>query len=279
MTFKNDQVLEFYKELPFNIYGDIDSAVNQIKKYDPLEVYPELKKIFDKIQNKKINIIDFGCGGGWLVNSLNYHHASKVNVKGVDFNPTVIQYANKIKDKLNLKSDFATSDLFSYVDDVKYDIIISLGVLHHTNNCIEAVRHICKFNSSNAFVFLGLYHKYGRLPFLEHFSNMKGKSDDFKFLEYKKLHNITDEKKLYSWFRDQVLHPHETQHTFEEIYPIIESKGYKILSTSINNFNKISNKEEIIELEKTLSAYSKDKINKLEYFPGFFIIVGEKNET
>ena len=54
MTFKNDQVLEFYKELPFNIYGDIDSAVNQIKKYDPLEVYPELKKIFDKIKIKKL---------------------------------------------------------------------------------------------------------------------------------------------------------------------------------------------------------------------------------
>ena len=43
MTFKNDKVLEFYKELPFNIYGNLDSAVEQIRKYDPLKVYPELK--------------------------------------------------------------------------------------------------------------------------------------------------------------------------------------------------------------------------------------------
>ena len=75
MTFKNNNVLEFYKELPFNIYGEIDSALDQIKKYDPLEVYPELKKIFEKTKSKKINIIDFGCGGGWLVNSLSYHHS------------------------------------------------------------------------------------------------------------------------------------------------------------------------------------------------------------
>ena len=278
MTFKNNDVLEFYKELPFNIYGEIDSALAQIKKYDPLEVYPELKKIFKKNKNKKINIIDFGCGGGWLVNSISYHHSKKVNIKGVDFNQRVIEYANKIKDKLNLNSKFVTSDLFSYEDKDQYDIIISLGVLHHTNNCLEAIRHICKFNNPKAHIFLGLYHKYGRLPFLEYFRNMKNKSEEFKFSEYKKLHNIKDEKKLYSWFRDQVLHPHETQHTFEEIYPVIESKGYKIVSTSINNFNKITNKEEIIKLEKTLSAYSKDKINKLEYFPGFFIIVGEKNE-
>ena len=279
MTFKNNDVLDFYKELPFNIYGNFDAATEQIKKYDPLIVYPELKKIFKKFKNTKIRIIDFGCGGGWLVNSLSYHHRDLVDVVGVDFNPVVIKYASSIKEKLNLSSKFYSSDIFTFKTDIKFDIIISLGVLHHTNNCPEAVKHVCSFHSSKSYLFLGLYHKYGRLPFLEHFSNMKDKSEDYKFSEYKKLHNITDEKKLYSWFRDQVLHPHETQHTFEEIYPIIESSGYRITSTSINNFNKISNKNEIIELEKTLSAYSKEKINKLEYFPGFFIIVGEKNET
>ena len=27
MTFKNEKVLEFYEKLPFNIYGDLDSAI------------------------------------------------------------------------------------------------------------------------------------------------------------------------------------------------------------------------------------------------------------
>ena len=75
MSFKNNDVLSFYEKLPFNIYGDLDLAINQIKKSDPLIVYPELGKIFDK--HDKVKIIDFGCGGGWLVNSIAYHHGKK----------------------------------------------------------------------------------------------------------------------------------------------------------------------------------------------------------
>ena len=40
MTFKNKEVLCFYEKLPFNIYGDFNTAVDQIKKWDPLIVYP-----------------------------------------------------------------------------------------------------------------------------------------------------------------------------------------------------------------------------------------------
>ena len=53
MTFKNKEVLCFYEKLPFNIYGDFNTAVDQIKKWDPLIVYPELKKIISNFKNKK----------------------------------------------------------------------------------------------------------------------------------------------------------------------------------------------------------------------------------
>ena len=48
MTFQNKSVLEFYRILPFNIFGDIDEAEEQIKKINPVNVYPELKKIILK---------------------------------------------------------------------------------------------------------------------------------------------------------------------------------------------------------------------------------------
>ncbi len=275
MTFKNEKVLDFYEKLPFNIYGDLKSAEEQIKKFDPLVIYPELKKIFKKFE--RIKIIDFGCGGGWLVNSISYHHRNKAQVTGVDFNPVVIDYANKLKKKLNLNSKFYSSDLFTFQSNIKYDLIISLGVLHHTNNCHEAIKHICKSACKNSFLFLGLYHKYGREPFLNHFRDMKDKSEDFKFNEYKKLHkNINDEKKLYSWFRDQVLHPHETQHSFEEISKVLIKERFSILSCSINRFNKIQNLEEVFSIEKEQYQYSLNKIKNCEYFPGFFITIAKK---
>ena len=269
MTYANQEVLEFYKELPFNIFGDLNTAINQIKANDPLEVYPELKKI---IGSKKVNILDIGCGGGWLVNSLCYHHNEQVKVVGVDYNPVVINYAKEIRDKLKLKSEFYVSDLFALDETRKYDLIISLGVLHHTNNCIEAIKKILNYGNKNSTLFIGLYHKYSREPFLNHFKKIEHLSEKEKFDEYKKLHKIKDEKKLYSWFRDQVLHPHETQHTFEEMLELFSNTSYEIFSTSINNFKEIKNFNEIIDKEKTLKQYAEKKIKNYEYLPGFFII-------
>ena len=54
---------------------------------------------------------------------------------------------------------------------------------------------------------------------------------------------------MYSWFRDQVLHPHETQHTFEEMIPIFESIDFKIIATSINKFERIDNFDKIISFQ------------------------------
>ena len=267
MTYQNLQVLKFYKTLPFNIYGNINSAAEQIKKKDPVLLYPELKKIFS--QFKKIKIIDFGCGGGWLVNSLSYHHKNKVEVTGVDFNPEVIKYVENIRSVLDLESKFYTSDLFAFDKKQKYDLVISLGVLHHTNNCSEAIKQIATYTNKKSFIFLGLYHKYGRKPFLDYFKEMKNKNEKVKFEEYKKLHKVKDEKQLYSWFKDQVLHPHETQHTFKEIVTIFKSINYKIVSTSIDRFKKIDNLHSLFEMEKKLEDYGAKKLEKKEYFPGF----------
>ena len=274
MSFKNKKVLQFYEKLPFNIFGNLRSAEEQIKKFNPLDIYSEMKKIISSF--KKPKIIDFGCGGGWLVNSLSYHLNEKIEVIGVDFNPKVIEYANKIKKILKLNSHFFCSDLFAYQSKKKFDLIISLGVLHHTNNCKEAIKYICKFGAPNSYIFLGLYHKYGREPFLKHFKNMSNKSDEYKFQEYKKLHYLNDKKKLYSWFRDQVLHPHETQHTFEEVKNIFDSINYTMSLTSINKFKKINKFSDIINDEKKLKNYSEIKIKKKEYYPGFFITIAKK---
>ena len=140
----------------------------------------------------------------------------------------------------------------------------------------KEIKHICKFGKSNSYIFLGLYHKYGRKPFLDHFEKIKNESNKFKFNVYKRLHNIDDEKQLYSWFRDQVLHPHETHHTFEELINIFQIAKYKILSTSINKFKDIKSFEEVISDEKKLTYYAENKIKNNEYYPGFFITVGKK---
>ena len=67
-------------------------------------------------------------------------------------------------------------------------------------------------------------------------------------------------KKLYTWFRDQVLHPHETQHTFKEILPIFIKKGFKIIKTSLNKFETIKDYKDIIDTEHLWYDYGLEKL-------------------
>ena len=73
------------------------------------------------------------------------------------------------------------------------------------------------------------------------FSEMRkrGASEEAMLTRYKELHSgLHDDTLLLSWFRDQVLHPHETQHTLEEMVPVIMDAGMKLVSTSINRFRR-----------------------------------------
>ena len=67
------EVLSFYQKLPFNIYDNIDKACENIKKFNLKKTYPFL---VDSIIESS-TIIDIGCGGGWLVNSIAHKYKKK----------------------------------------------------------------------------------------------------------------------------------------------------------------------------------------------------------
>ena len=158
----NKSVLEFYKKMPFNIYSNSYTAIKSLKTNDPLSIYPPLKKI---IKNKKnFNIIDLGCGAGWFANLLSYKFKN-INVTGVDFNPRAIEFAKNIRNKLNLKTNFVIEDLFQVRSNDKLDLVSSLGVLHHTNDCHKGIEKIIDLSPN--YICIGLYHKYGRKPFFK----------------------------------------------------------------------------------------------------------------
>ncbi len=275
-TFKNEKVLEFYRQLPFNIYDNVEDATRNIKKNDPTKIYPPLKEIL--ADNKIINILDVGCGAGWFANSISYFF-NRVNVTGLDFNSVALEFAKSVKKKLNLNTNFIEKDLFEIDSKKKYNLISSLGVLHHTNNCHEGLKKILV--QSPEYVLIGLYHKYGRKPFLDHFDDLKKKfpekGEDFLYNEYKNLDKrSSNEKHLRSWFKDQVVHPHETQHSFEEIVPIFSDLNYEIKSTSLNRFKTFNDYKEIIDKEKEWYDYGKKQLENNQYFPGFFIIFAKK---
>ena len=96
--------------------------------------------------------------------------------------------------------------------------------------------------------------------------------------EYRRLHSwLKDDTLARSWFRDQVLHPHETQHSLAELVPVLERCGMEIQSTSINRFGPVDAIETLFDLEKTMEQTGRNSLARGTYYPGFFHILAKKS--
>ena len=226
-----------------------------------------------------MKVLEVGCGVGWL--SAQIADRFQATVTSIDFNQVAIDTAQKAADSLGLNVKYEVADLFKFEPKEKFDICISLGVLHHTNNCIAAIqRCVENYVKSGGYFYVGLYHLYGRRPFLQHFEKLAagGASEGDLLKEYSRLSNVkTDDTHLYSWFRDQVLHPHETQHTLQEITEVCANLGAKLISTSINQFKDFKSETELFDQELAYEAVSHQRISEGKYFPGFFTALYRKN--
>ncbi|MBV8169855.1 MAG: hypothetical protein JO021_23920, partial [Alphaproteobacteria bacterium] len=145
--------------------------------------------------------------------------------------------------------------------------------------CLAGVRRICaEFVRPGGHVFISLYHRHGRRPLLDHFEAMKerGASEDEMLAEYRRIHPHPDETYLRSWFRDQILHPHETQHTLAELMPILDECGMTVVATTINQFAPFGDIAEILALEPSLEQLGPERLAHGEYFPGAFVFLARK---
>ena len=268
-------VLDFYKELPFNYRQSAARHAKGIRKNDMVRTYPGMAELF---QQPGTRVLEVGCGVGGFANSVAHYYGCEVTA--IDSNPVATERAVEVARELSLDVTFQVADLFEYAPGRTFDVVVSLGVLHHTKDCAGAVRRVCRdFVGPGGHALIGLYHSYGRQPFLRHFENMKSKgtSEDEMLALFSAMESrITDKTHMLSWFRDQVLHPHETQHTLEEMIPLIEDCGMSLVSTSINRFQKFSSLDALYAEEKTYQARAEAYLEDGKYFPGFFLFLVRK---
>ena len=284
-THIRDVVLKFYQETPFNFRQTIKEQADAAMAKEITDYYPSLDPYING--KETIDALEVGCGAGWFSNGLSLHH--NVWPVGIDFNEVAIKRAKdvwKYIRKCNFHcgiidkpSQYLVKDIFEYDVDAqsrpsgntgKFDFVASIGVLHHTKDCHEALRKICNnFVKSKGHIFIGLYHKYGRKPFLDEFKKLKdmGISEQGMFKRYCELSNFKgkDETHLRSWFVDQVLHPHETLHTQEKINSILKECDMTLVESTIEGD------------EKKYEEIATNKLKENSYWPGFFSFIARKN--
>ena len=200
------RVLAFYEELPFNYRETVESSASAIRSQNSVAHYSVLPPLL--LENTRV--LELGCGTGWLSNGISFHYGCQVT--GIDFNPVAIERAEEVASALHLDSVwFQQADLFEFRGEAPYDLVVSMGVLHHTADCHGAIRRACNdFVRIGGHVMIGLYHAYGRRPFLDHFAQMRkdGAGEEEMLDRFRRLHGqLTDDTLVVSWFRDQVWPP------------------------------------------------------------------------
>ncbi len=278
------KVVDFYKTIPFNYSKDLSfykkniTEINQVLEYKDLHnICLKRKRIFGNYLVK--DVIEFGCGTGWLTNSLAYNY--KKNLVSVDFTEKALETAKQISQSINVHPQYFKSDIFDFQDKRKFDLVVSLGVLHHTKNCKEAFKKISKFVNDRGYLYVGLYHLYGRKPMLDFFKsycNWHGEESAYGLFNYM-TKEINNNEHSYSWFRDQVLHPHETQHTLSEVITWLKEIGFTLKSTSVNNYKplKSTSYQDLETIEKSFQKISYDKnVKDLVFTPGYFTVCAQK---
>lgn len=239
---------EFYEQFHFPGDRPID--------HDGLVFLRSFTKAVEKITSRKNNvcILDAGCGTGNTSISL------AAQFKDIEFLGLDNSSSSLEKAKLNAKNRGLTNlkfqkwNLLKPIPSIyKYDIVLCLGVLHHTGNMEKVLINLNNILDDSGVLFLWIYGKHGRykhslnMRLLKMLLELKPEPEDkielaieFATQTEQGLPLIdligntkTDEMQMKAfnspvWIADQFLNPHEILIDMEDLLQLTRRAGFKI---------------------------------------------------
>ena len=125
---KNQEYEQFSKLA--NDWWDENGKFKVLHQIRPLRIEYILNSA-DKDTLSGLDILDVGCGGGLVSESLANLGA---NVTAIDFVENNIKIAKKHSQKNKLKINYICSDIENYNFSKKYDLIVLFEILEHLEN-------------------------------------------------------------------------------------------------------------------------------------------------
>lgn len=125
------------------------------------ETKESILKLIDKEAIKDKTFIDVGCGSGLFTISACSLGASQST--GIDISPKCIQAAISNAEKYfpEKKIIFKQQSILDKFDsNIKYDIVYSWGVLHHTGKMWEAIKNTTNLVSDKGLLVIAIYNKH-----------------------------------------------------------------------------------------------------------------------
>jgi SAM-dependent methyltransferase len=222
-----ETVKAFYEENPFPNYDDFDSVWVLRERARR----SGLARVLDDELPRGALVLEVGCGTGQLSNFLG--SGGDREVFGADLCLNSLRLASGFAKKQGITDvAFVQMNLFRPVFDEKtFDLVICNGVLHHTADPFGGFRSISNLVKDDGLILIGLYNRYGRVM-----TNVRRKvyavtGDRFKKLDPTLRAGRQGERRRHTWFMDQYKHPHESQHTFDEVLKWFDRTGFEFVNS------------------------------------------------
>jgi SAM-dependent methyltransferase len=205
---------------------------------------------FEK-KSEKINILLAGCGTGkHLINIGKYENS---NILAVDLSLASIAYAKRKVEEFNYNNiQFLHADILDLNNlEQKFDVIESVGTLHHMENPTEGLKSLLEVLKPNGFLKLGLYSELARkeiVSLIEIIKNRNFETDIIGIRALRKfilsqnksfnLYNSIFTQDFYSTsrIRDLLFHVQEHRFTIPTLIKIFRDFNLEFVGFSFGNY-------------------------------------------
>ena len=218
-----EEVLKMYEQAPYPDYGDDPLEYNYLmkKKYIDLILGFEGKG-FQVYQDKKI--LEGGCGTG---RESIYVASMGGRLSAIDLNDRSLEVAKKQAAKMNFDIQFMKASVFNIpFDDDYFDIVISSGVIHHTENPEKAFAELVRVLKPEGYLILYVYNNFAHI-----ISNLRrgivimlaGDDVTKRVKIAQRIFPRYLRKKNLSAIYDEFGHPHKSEHGIREVLSWFEN--------------------------------------------------------
>ena len=216
------KVKSFYGQRPFPGYADSEDAISLLDK----GLANPFIRALDAIIPHNASVIDVGTGTGQIATILALR-GEKRTVVGVDLTLEQLQEAERFREKASMQHPILVrSDLFALpFKPGSFDIVISRGVVHHTQDPEGAIRRIVRHVRPGGIVVLGYYDGVARLTHRVRRAVAKTVGHPVYALDPVLRRDDLDAEKKANWIADQYDHPVEHQMGLFQVKRCLEETG------------------------------------------------------
>lgn len=214
-----NKVVSMYNQVPYPEYGDNPLEDNYVRKKKYIDLVLGFNgKGFSVYSDKKV--LEAGCGTG---RESIYMASRGADLTAIDVTDKSISVAKEHSEKFNFKYKIKfnkASVLELPFENNSFDIVLSSGVIHHTEKPQIAFQQLVRVLKPGGYLILYVYNDYAHIfPNLRRkIVNYFAKDDVDKRVEIalKVFHRYLRGKNIAAIY-DEFGHPHKSEHGIREV--------------------------------------------------------------